>query len=59
MKQVFLSPGTNSSSFYALISESPKSLLEEVMDRISHLEHLQAVLKKFNPNATFNKDVLI
>lgn len=29
------------------------------MDRIAYLKHLQMVLKKFNPIATPNKDVLI
>lgn len=33
--------------------------MEEVLDWLIHLEHLQILLKKFDPVTTFNKDIFI
>ena len=33
--------------------------LKEVLDKAANLEHLQTVLKEFDPTTAFNKTVLI
>ena len=46
-------------SYWAEIKRDSQYQLEEVLDWAAHLEHLQAVLKEFDPIAAPNKETLI
>ncbi len=46
-------------SYWAKIKCNSQYQLEKVLDWVAHLEHLQAIQKKFDPTATPNKDTLI
>ena len=46
-------------SFWRRIKRDAQYQQEDVMDWAAHLEHLQAVLKEFDPLAAPNKEVLI
>ena len=68
MKLWFRSPGGNLRCFYARtfvdsfwrqIKRDAQYQQEDVMDWATHLEHLQAVPKKFDPVAASNEEVLI
>ncbi len=45
-------------SYWTKIRRDSQYQQEEVLDWTAHLEHLQAVLKKFDPNGTPNKTTL-
>ncbi len=46
-------------SYWTKISRDFQYQQEEVLDWATHLEHLQAVLKKFDPSDAPNKTTLI
>ncbi len=46
-------------SYWTKIRRDSQYQQEEVLDWAAHLEHLQAVLKEFDPTGTSNKTILI
>ena len=45
--------------FWRQIKQDAQYQLKDVMDWAAHLEHLQAMLKKFDPVAAPHKEILI
>ena len=46
-------------SYWEKIKRESQHQLEEVFDWAAYLEHLQAVLREFDPAATLNKETMI
>ena len=46
-------------AYWGKIKRDSQYQLEEVLDWAAHLEHLQAVLREFDPAATPNKEIII
>lgn len=42
-----------------MIKKDSQYQLEEVLDWVAHLEHLQVVLQEFDPTTTLNKEIMI